>query len=134
MPKKGSFAARSPQKTAGTRAFDAIPYPAMATPAGNRALFQKLNYINRGLDLPEMAERDLLKCGAGDISFVASDVDGLAGLGPTPSAIISSPKRSFFLLFRVRQAHYYPDAPPRCRETVKPTTFVSPPFKQARRA
>ena len=30
----------------------------------------------------EMAPLDPLKRGAGDISFVAADVDGLAGLGP----------------------------------------------------
>jgi glutamate carboxypeptidase len=30
---------------------------------------------------PEMGELDPVKRGAGDISFVAADVDGLAGLG-----------------------------------------------------
>ena len=34
------------------------------------------------LGLAEMAPLDPLKRGAGDISFVAADVDGLAGLGP----------------------------------------------------
>jgi len=38
--------------------------------------------VNADLGLPEMPVLDPLKRGAGDISFVASDVDGLAGLGP----------------------------------------------------
>ncbi|WP_300973446.1 M20/M25/M40 family metallo-hydrolase [Sphingomonas sp. LHG3406-1] len=57
-------------------------YPPMAPTAGNRALLDRLNRINRDLDLPEMAALDPLKRGAGDISFVAADVDGLVGLGP----------------------------------------------------
>ena len=56
-------------------------YPAMAPTAGNRALLDRLNGINRDLALPEMAPLDPLKRGAGDISFVAADVDGLVGLG-----------------------------------------------------
>jgi len=56
-------------------------YPPMAPTAGNRALLARLNAINRDLDLPEMAEQDPLSRGAGDISFVAADVDGLVGLG-----------------------------------------------------
>lgn len=57
-------------------------YPPMAPTAGNRAVLAKLNAVNRDLGLPEMPELDPLKRGAGDISFVARDVDGLAGLGP----------------------------------------------------
>jgi len=34
------------------------------------------------MGLPEMGELDPVKRGAGDISFVAADVDGLVGLGP----------------------------------------------------
>ena len=34
------------------------------------------------MGLPEMGELDPAKRGAGDISFVAADVDGLVGLGP----------------------------------------------------
>ena len=34
------------------------------------------------MGLPEMGELDPMKRGAGDISFVARDVDGLVGLGP----------------------------------------------------
>lgn len=56
-------------------------YPAMAPTAGNRALLAQLNAVNRDLGLDEMAEGDPAKRGAGDISFVAADVDGLVGLG-----------------------------------------------------
>jgi len=56
-------------------------YPAMAPTAGNKALLAALNGVNRDLGLAEMAPLDPLKRGAGDISFVASDVDSLAGLG-----------------------------------------------------
>jgi len=62
--------------------FDPGGYPSMAPTDGNRALLAKLNGVNRDLRLPEMAPLDPLKRGAGDISFVAGDVDGLAGLGP----------------------------------------------------
>ncbi|WHO40815.1 M20/M25/M40 family metallo-hydrolase [Sphingobium sp. AP49] len=58
-----------------------LGYPSMAPTAGNRALLGKLNGINKDLGLPEMPELDPLKRGAGDISFVAQDVDGLVGLG-----------------------------------------------------
>lgn len=57
-------------------------YPPMAPTAGNRALLDKLNGVNATLGLPEMAALDPLKRGAGDISFVAADVDSLVGLGP----------------------------------------------------
>lgn len=57
-------------------------YPPMAPTAGNRAILATLNGVNRDLRLPDMPELDPLKRGAGDISFVAKDVDGLAGLGP----------------------------------------------------
>jgi len=57
-------------------------YPPMAPTAGNRALLDKLNGVNATLGLPAMAALDPLKRGAGDISFVAADVDSLVGLGP----------------------------------------------------
>ena len=57
-------------------------YPPMAPTPGNRALLDKLNLINRDLGMHEMGELDPVKRGAADISFVAKDVDGLAGLGP----------------------------------------------------
>ena len=69
-------------ETSATLSFDPGGYPPMAPTEGNRALLVKLNGVNRDLGLPEMAALDPLKRGAGDISFVAADVDGLAGLGP----------------------------------------------------
>lgn len=57
-------------------------YPPMAPTVENRALLARLNIVNRDLGLPEMGELDPVKRGAADISFVAKDVDGLAGLGP----------------------------------------------------
>jgi glutamate carboxypeptidase len=56
-------------------------YPPMAPTDGNRAVLARLNRINSDLGLPPMPELDPLRRGAGDISFVAQDVDGLAGLG-----------------------------------------------------
>lgn len=56
-------------------------YPPMAPTAGNRALFATLQAANRDLGLPAMGELDPVKRGAGDVSFVAADVDALAGLG-----------------------------------------------------
>jgi glutamate carboxypeptidase len=65
--------------------FDEDSYPPMPPTAGNRALLARLNAVNRDLGLPEMGELDPLDRGAGDISFVAQDVDGLVGLGPASS-------------------------------------------------
>jgi glutamate carboxypeptidase len=62
--------------------FEPGGYPAMAPTAGNLALLTRLNEVNADLALPAMPALDPLKRGAGDISFVASDVDGLIGLGP----------------------------------------------------
>ena len=53
----------------------------MAPTDGARALLGKLNAINRDLGLPQMEALDPIKRGAGDIAFVAKDVDGLVGLG-----------------------------------------------------
>ena len=58
-------------------------YPPMAPTAGNRALLAALNGVNRDLGLAEMPELDPLKRGAGDIGFVAADVSGLVGFGPS---------------------------------------------------
>src|SRR3954468_9716382 len=66
-------------------AFVADPYPPMAPTAGNRALLNRLNLVNRDLGLAEMGVLDPLKRGAGDISFVAEYVDGLVGLGTASS-------------------------------------------------
>lgn len=65
--------------------FEAGSYPAMAPTPGNRALLDTLNHVNRDLGLATMPPLDPLRRGAGDISFVADDVDGLAGLGPSSS-------------------------------------------------
>jgi glutamate carboxypeptidase len=62
--------------------FDPDEYPPMAPTEGNRALLAKLNGVNSDMGLAPMGELDPMKRGAGDISFVARDVDGLIGLGP----------------------------------------------------
>ena len=56
-------------------------YPAMAPTEGAKALLGKLNVVNRDLGLKDMPALDPLRRGAGDIAFVAKDVDGLVGLG-----------------------------------------------------
>lgn len=73
--------AASAPKTSAKISFDPGSYPAMAPTEGNKALLGKLNAVNRDLGLGEQAPLDPLKRGAGDISFVANDVDGLVGLG-----------------------------------------------------
>ncbi|WP_310223047.1 M20/M25/M40 family metallo-hydrolase [Sphingobium xenophagum] len=86
--------------TSASIAFD-MGYPSMAPTAGNRALLAKLNGVNADLGLATMPELDPLKRGAGDISFVSQDVDGLIGLGvtstgdhsPAEQADLSSMKR-----------------------------------------
>jgi glutamate carboxypeptidase len=65
--------------------FDPDGYPPMAPTAGNRAILTELNRVNVDMGLPPMGELDPVKRGAGDISFVAADVDGLAGMGPSSS-------------------------------------------------
>jgi glutamate carboxypeptidase len=73
------------QPLAGAHAeisFDEDSYPPMPPTGGNRALLTRLNRVNADMDLPQMGELDPVKRGAGDISFVAADVDGLVGLGP----------------------------------------------------
>ena len=76
------------QSLAGTKAqisFDEGGYPPMAPTEGNRAILARLNEVNRDMGLPKMGELDPEKRGAGDISFVARDVDSLAGFGPDSS-------------------------------------------------
>ncbi len=73
--------AASAPKTTATISFDPGSYPAMAPTQGNKALLANLNAVNRDLGLAEQPVLDPLKRGAGDISFVANDVDGLVGLG-----------------------------------------------------
>ena len=65
--------------------FDPDYYPPMPPTPGNRALLAQLNGVNRDMGLAEMGELDPLKRGGGDISFVASEVDGLVGLGSASS-------------------------------------------------
>lgn len=90
-------------------------YPPMAPTAGNRALLAKLNSINRDLGLPELGEIDPLSRGAGDIAFVARDVDGLVGMGASggdshgPGEYIEldslprQAKRAALLIYRLSQ-------------------------------
>jgi glutamate carboxypeptidase len=70
---------------AGTSAEISFPkdgYPAMAPTSGNIAILAALNRVNADMGLPEMPQLDPLKRGAGDISFVAKDVDSYVGMGP----------------------------------------------------
>ncbi len=62
-------------------AFAEDGYPSMAPSDGNRALLARLNAVNRDLGLAEMPEYDPARRGAANSSFVAGDVDTLAGLG-----------------------------------------------------
>jgi glutamate carboxypeptidase len=62
--------------------FDEDGYPPMPPTEGNRALLASLNLVNQDMGLPQMGELDPSERGAGDISFVAKDVNGLVGLGP----------------------------------------------------
>lgn len=100
-------------------------YPAMAPTAGNQALLAALNGVNRDLGLAGMPALDPLKRGAGDIAFVAEDVDGLVGLGAassgdhTPAEQVDLPsmarqaKRAALLMTRLsRQKRGTPHAPP----------------------
>ncbi|MEO8176622.1 MAG: M20/M25/M40 family metallo-hydrolase [Sphingomicrobium sp.] len=82
---KAKMAAIVAQPLSGAKAeivFEPDGYPPMAPTEANRALLARLNAVNRDLGQAEMGELDPVQRGAGDISFVAADVDGLAGLGP----------------------------------------------------
>jgi glutamate carboxypeptidase len=76
-----AIVAQHAPETGATLMFDDGAYPAMAPTPGNKALLAALNGVNADLGLPTMAALDPLKRGAGDISFVSDDVDGLVGLG-----------------------------------------------------
>ncbi|HTK57630.1 MAG TPA: M20/M25/M40 family metallo-hydrolase [Sphingomicrobium sp.] len=80
--KMAEIVAKSLPGTKAEITFDPGGYPPMAPTEGSRALLAKLNGVNRDMGLAEMGELDPLERGAGDISFVAADVDGLVGLGP----------------------------------------------------
>ncbi len=58
-------------------------YPAMSPTEDSRALLRMLNGANKSLGFAEMPELDPMKRGAGDISFVAEYLPGLAGIGAT---------------------------------------------------
>ena len=77
---QGIVARASPGATANI-VFATDGYPAMAPNDGNKALLAKLNVVNTDLGLPQMPTLDPIRRGAGDIAFVAKDVDGLVGLG-----------------------------------------------------
>jgi len=68
--------------TGATIDFEPGGYPAMAPTPGNQAILDRLNLVNRDMGLPAMPPLDPLKRGAGDVSFVAKDVDSFAGMGP----------------------------------------------------
>jgi glutamate carboxypeptidase len=108
------------QSLPGTKAeisFDADAYPPMPPTEANRALLAQLNGVNRDMGLPQMGELDPSKRGAGDISFVAADVDGLVGLGPSSSgshtaaeevdvpSIFKQAKRAAILMSRLAVQH-----------------------------
>jgi glutamate carboxypeptidase len=108
------------QSLSGTKAeisFDADAYPPMPPTEPNRALLAQLNGVNRDMGFPEMGELDPSKRGAGDISFVAADVDGLVGLGPSSSgshtaaeevdvpSIFKQAKRAAILMSRLAGQH-----------------------------
>jgi glutamate carboxypeptidase len=76
------------QPLAGAKAeisFDPDIYPPMAPTEGNRAILAELNGVNADMGLVPMGELDAAKRGADDISFVAADANGLAGMGPASS-------------------------------------------------
>ncbi|HET8750478.1 MAG TPA: M20/M25/M40 family metallo-hydrolase [Sphingomicrobium sp.] len=83
--KMRAIVAGSLPQTRAEISFGADFYPPMPPTEGNRALLARLNRINADMGLPQMGELDPSKRGAGDISFVAADVDGLVGLGPSGS-------------------------------------------------
>ena len=80
--KMQAIVAQSLPATTAQITFDKGGYPPMAPTEGNRALLSRLNLVNADLGLEQMGELDPMDRGAGDISFVAKDVDGLVGLGP----------------------------------------------------
>jgi glutamate carboxypeptidase len=101
-------------KTNATIAFGE-GYPAMAPTAESRALLGILNRANASLGFKTMPELDPLKRGAGDISFVADLIPGLAGIGATgegahaPGETIDlstqpiNTKRDALLMYRLSQ-------------------------------
>jgi glutamate carboxypeptidase len=108
------------QPLAGAKAeisFDEDSYPPMPPTPGNRALLARLNKVNDDMGLPQMGELVPANRGAGDISFVAADVDGLVGLGPASDgshtanevvdvqSISKQAKRAAILMSRLAKEH-----------------------------
>jgi glutamate carboxypeptidase len=79
--KMSEIVARPLAGASATLTFAEDSYPPMAPTAGNRALLDRLNAVNRDLGLPVMEPIDPIRRGAGDIGFVAHLTDGLVGLG-----------------------------------------------------
>lgn len=80
--KMQAIVAQSLPATTAQITFDKGGYPPMVPTEGNRALLARLNRVNADMGLQAMGELDPMDRGAGDISFVAKDTDGLVGLGP----------------------------------------------------
>jgi glutamate carboxypeptidase len=80
--KMEAIVARHLPKTNATITFGE-GYPAMAPTTQSRALLGILNQVNASLGFQKMPELDPMKRGAGDISFVAGIIPGLAGIGAT---------------------------------------------------
>lgn len=108
------------QPLAGAKAeisFDDDIYPPMPPTEGNRAILTELNGVNQDMGLAPMGELDASQRGAGDISFVASEVSGLAGMGPSSDgshtasekvdvpSIFKQAKRSAILMSRLAAQH-----------------------------
>lgn len=107
------IASHSLPGTTAILSFDPGDYPPMAPTPGNRAILDKLNIVNRDMGLEGMGELPPSERGAGDISFVAADVDSLAGMGASGSgahapgetvdipSIFKQAKRTAILLTRL---------------------------------
>jgi glutamate carboxypeptidase len=80
--KMTEIVARHLPGTGAAITFDEAAYPPMAPTPGGQALLDRLNRVNADMGLAAMEAQDPLKRGAGDIGFVAAEVDGLVGLGP----------------------------------------------------
>jgi glutamate carboxypeptidase len=108
------------QPLAGAHAeitFDQDIYPPMPPTKGNHAILAELNAVNKDMGVAEMGELDPAERGAGDISFVAAEVSGLAGMGPASSGshtasetlfiptIFKQAKRAAILMSRLAAQH-----------------------------
>jgi glutamate carboxypeptidase len=112
-------AANLPRTTAAISFTDGMP--SMAPTDGNRALLAILDQVSRDIGTGPIVAHDPAKRGAGDISFVASQVAGLDGLGgwgeldhapgewTDLEEMLALTKRAALLMNRVLWA----DAPPR---------------------